>query len=64
MMFNMYSEHRTEEWVLVSYTSEDKKSDRERYIRVATIDIAITQGTWNAYHICEMGKDSPLLPHY
>jgi hypothetical protein len=43
------------EWVLDSYTSEDKKSDRERYIRVAAIDIVITQGTWNIYHILGYG---------
>jgi hypothetical protein len=44
-----------EEWVLFSYTSEDKKSDRERYIRVAAIDIAIVQGIWNIYHILRNG---------
>jgi hypothetical protein len=56
MMFNKYSEHRTEEGVgVISYISDDKKSDRDRYIRVAAIDIAIVQGTWNIYYILRNG---------
>jgi hypothetical protein len=35
----------------ISYISDDKKSDKERYIRVTPIDIKIAQGTWNIYHM-------------
>jgi hypothetical protein len=38
-------------WSKISYISEDKKSDKERYIRVTPIDIEIAQGTWNIYHM-------------
>jgi hypothetical protein len=52
MTLNKYSEHGTEEGgILVPYTSEDKKSVRDRYIRVAAIDIAITQGIWSIYYL-------------
>lgn len=45
------STEQRKEWALFSYTSEDKKLDRERYIHVAAIDIAIVQGTWSIYYI-------------
>ncbi len=64
MMLNKYGEHGTEERIPVSYTSEEKKSDRERYIRVAPIDIVIIQGIWSIYYIAEMGDKSSLLSHY
>ncbi len=54
------STEQRQERILVSYTSEDKKSDRERYIRVAAIDIVITQGIWSIYY----GDKSSLLSHH
>ena len=38
-----YSRHR-EDRKRISYTSGDKKSDKERYIRVAAIDMVTSQG--------------------
>ena len=58
------STEQRQEPILVSYTSEDKKSDRERYIRVAAIDIAIIQGIWSIYYFVEMGDKSSLISHY
>jgi hypothetical protein len=37
----------------MSYMLEFRNSDKERYIRVAAIDIVITQGIWKTYHMQE-----------
>jgi hypothetical protein len=41
--------------------SKDKKSSRPRYIRVAAIDIMITQGTWKICVVVSQ-KNSNLPP--
>jgi hypothetical protein len=35
----------------MSHLLEDKNSDKERLIRVAQIDIVITQGIWKTYYM-------------
>ena len=43
------SEHRGERRICLSYTSEDKKPSRLRYIREAAMVIVITQGRRKIY---------------
>jgi hypothetical protein len=63
MTLNKYSEHGTEAGAnTVSYTSEDKKSVRERCIRAAAIVIVIPQGIWSIYYIAEMVKNHHSFP--
>ncbi len=46
----------------MSYILKVKNSDKERYIRVAQIDIVITQGIWKTYYMVRKWVRNHLSP--
>lgn len=56
--FLPHSQYSEAKMISLSYLSKDRKSSSLRYIRVAAIDIVISQGIWN---VCvEAGPKTPI----